>query len=61
MIDGRWGELVARHDDIDKTAFTGSVEVGRVVREATAGLTLELGGKSPFLVFEDANLREFGT
>jgi aldehyde dehydrogenase (NAD+) len=58
--DGRAGELVARHDGIDKIAFTGSTEVGRLVREATAGagktLTLELGGKSPFIVFEDADL-----
>jgi len=57
--DGRTGELVARHDGIDKIAFTGSTEVGRLVREATAGsgksLTLELGGKSPFVVFEDAD------
>ncbi len=57
--DGRAGELVARHDGIDKIAFTGSTEVGRLVREATAGsgksLTLELGGKSPFIVFDDAD------
>jgi aldehyde dehydrogenase (NAD+) len=54
--DGRAGELIARHDGIDKIAFTGSTEVGRLVREATAGasktLTLELGGKSPFIVFK---------
>ena len=58
--DGRTGELVARHDGVDKIAFTGSTEVGRLVRAATAGsakaLTLELGGKSPFVVFEDADL-----
>ena len=58
--DGRTGEMIARHDGIDKIAFTGSTEVGRLVREATAGaaktLTLELGGKSPFIVFEDADL-----
>ena len=58
--DGRTGELIVRHDGIDKIAFTGSTEVGRLVREATAGtaktLTLELGGKSPFVVFEDADL-----
>ncbi|UCH75178.1 MAG: aldehyde dehydrogenase family protein [Rhodospirillales bacterium] len=57
--DGRAGELVARHGGIDKIAFTGSTEVGRLVREATAGsgksLTLELGGKSPFIVFDDAD------
>src|SRR5690606_4205123 len=45
---------------IDKIAFTGSTEVGRIIRVATAGsgkkLSLELGGKSPFIVFEDADL-----
>ncbi|HSG46959.1 MAG TPA: aldehyde dehydrogenase family protein, partial [Longimicrobiales bacterium] len=45
---------------MDKIAFTGSTEVGRIIREATAGsgkrLSLELGGKSPFLVFDDADL-----
>ncbi|MHA1109030.1 MAG: aldehyde dehydrogenase family protein, partial [Alphaproteobacteria bacterium] len=58
--DGRTGELVTSADGIDKIAFTGSTEVGRLVRQATAGtakkLTLELGGKSPFIVFEDADL-----
>src|SRR5688500_16787128 len=45
---------------VDKIAFTGSTEVGRIIRTATAGsgkkLSLELGGKSPFIVFEDADL-----
>ncbi len=58
--DGRSGELLVAHEAIDKIAFTGSTEVGRRIREATAGsgkkLTLELGGKSPFIVFEDADL-----
>lgn len=58
--DGRTGALLAAHDGIDKVAFTGSTEVGRKIREATAGsgkkLTLELGGKSPILVFDDADL-----
>jgi aldehyde dehydrogenase (NAD+) len=58
--DGRTGELIVRHPDIDKLAFTGSTEVGRIIREATAGtgkkLSLELGGKSPFVVFDDADL-----
>lgn len=58
--DGRTGELIVRHPDIDKIAFTGSTEVGRIIREATAGsgkkLSLELGGKSPFVVFDDADL-----
>ena len=46
--------------EVDKIAFTGSTEVGRAIRKATAGtgkrLTLELGGKSPFVVFADADL-----
>ncbi|HEV8579807.1 MAG TPA: aldehyde dehydrogenase family protein [Thermoanaerobaculia bacterium] len=58
--DGRTGELIVRHPGIDKIAFTGSTEVGRIIREATAGtgkkLSLELGGKSPFVVFDDADL-----
>ena len=45
---------------MDKIAFTGSTEVGRIIRKATAGtgkkLSLELGGKSPFIVFDDADL-----
>ena len=57
--DGETGAaLVAA--DVDKIAFTGSTEVGRAIRAATAGtekrLTLELGGKSPFIVMEDADL-----
>ncbi|WP_421725792.1 aldehyde dehydrogenase family protein [Bauldia sp.] len=58
--DGSTGELIVKHPDIDKLAFTGSTEVGRRIREASAGsgksLTLELGGKSPFIVFDDADL-----
>ncbi len=58
--DGRTGALLVEHDDIDKIAFTGSTEVGRIIRKATAGsskkLSLELGGKSPFIVFDDADL-----
>ncbi|HKC47660.1 MAG TPA: aldehyde dehydrogenase family protein [Gemmatimonadales bacterium] len=58
--DGRPGALLVEHPGVDKIAFTGSTEVGRVIRKATAGtgkkLTLELGGKSPFIVFEDADL-----
>ncbi len=46
--------------DVDKIAFTGSTDVGRLIRRATAGtgkkLTLELGGKSPFIVFADADI-----
>lgn len=58
--DGETGALLASHKGVDKVAFTGSTEVGRKIREATAGsgksLTLELGGKSPFIVFDDADL-----
>ena len=57
--DGETGAaLVAA--PVDKIAFTGSTEVGRAIRKATAGtakkLTLELGGKSPFVVFADADI-----
>ncbi|QJR38101.1 aldehyde dehydrogenase family protein [Gemmatimonas groenlandica] len=58
--DGRTGAAIVDHPDVDKIAFTGSTEVGRAIRVATAGsgkgLSLELGGKSPFVVFEDADL-----
>lgn len=58
--DGATGALIVGHPGIDKIAFTGSTEVGRIIRKATAGqgkhLTLELGGKSPFIVFNDADL-----
>ena len=58
--DGKVGERIVRHPGIDKIAFTGSTEVGRLIREATAGsgkkLSLELGGKSPFVVFDSADL-----
>ena len=58
--DGSTGEALVKHPDIDKIALTGSTEVGRAIRGATAKshkrLSLELGGKSPFVVFEDADL-----
>ncbi len=58
--DGRTGANIVEHAGIDKIAFTGSTEVGRIIRRATAGtakkLSLELGGKSPFIVFDDADL-----
>ncbi len=58
--DGAVGEAMVRHPHIAKIAFTGSTEVGRAIRLATAGsgkrLSLELGGKSPFIVFADADL-----
>jgi aldehyde dehydrogenase (NAD+) len=58
--DGRTGEALVRHEGVAKIAFTGSTEVGRLIRTATAGsgkrISLELGGKSPFIIFEDADL-----
>jgi len=58
--DGSTGEALVKHPGVDKIAFTGSTEVGRAIRSATARshkrLSLELGGKSPFVVFEDADL-----
>jgi aldehyde dehydrogenase (NAD+) len=58
--DGATGQALVAHPDVDKIAFTGSTEVGRAIRRATADshkkLSLELGGKSPFVVFEDADL-----
>jgi aldehyde dehydrogenase (NAD+) len=58
--EGSTGEALVKHSDVDKIAFTGSTEVGRAIRAATANshkrLSLELGGKSPFIVFEDADL-----
>jgi aldehyde dehydrogenase (NAD+) len=58
--DGSTGEALVKHSDVDKIAFTGSTEVGRAIRSATAAtpkrLSLELGGKSPFIIFDDADL-----
>jgi len=58
--DGKTGAALVEHPGVDKIAFTGSTEVGRIIRKATAGsgkkLSLELGGKSPFVVFDDADL-----
>ena len=58
--DGSTGELITAHADTKKIAFTGSTEVGKKIIQSTATqekkLTMELGGKSPFIVFEDADL-----
>jgi aldehyde dehydrogenase (NAD+) len=58
--DGQTGSYLVDHPEVDKIAFTGSTEVGRLIRQATAGsgkrLSLELGGKSPFVVFDSADL-----
>ena len=57
---GRMGSALAEHLDVDKVAFTGSTGVGQLLRRSTAGtgkkISLELGGKSPIVVFEDADL-----
>jgi aldehyde dehydrogenase (NAD+) len=55
------GAAIASHMDVDKVAFTGSTVVGRQIMKAAAGsnlkkVTLELGGKSPNIVFDDANI-----
>jgi aldehyde dehydrogenase (NAD+) len=57
------GGAIARHMDIDKVAFTGSTEVGHLIMKAAAEtnlkrVTLELGGKSPNIVFADSDLDE---
>ena len=57
------GAAIARHNDVDKVAFTGSTEVGHLIMEASAKsnlkrVTLELGGKSPNIVFADADMGE---
>ncbi len=58
--DGKAGAALVDHKDVDKIAFTGSTDVGKIIRRAIAGtgkkVSLELGGKSPFIVFEDADL-----
>ncbi|MEM7568416.1 MAG: aldehyde dehydrogenase family protein [Pseudomonadota bacterium] len=58
--DGAVGEMIVGHKDIQKIAFTGSTSVGKAIAAETAGtgkaLTLELGGKSPYIVFDDADL-----
>ena len=58
--DGRTGAAITKHPSIAKIAFTGSTDVGKIIRQVTAGsgkkLSMELGGKSPFIVFEDADL-----
>jgi aldehyde dehydrogenase (NAD+) len=58
--NARTGQALVEHPGIDKVALTGSTEVGRIIRKATAQshkkLSLELGGKSPFVVFDDADI-----
>ncbi|MDW8107345.1 MAG: aldehyde dehydrogenase family protein [Armatimonadota bacterium] len=56
--DGQTGAWLVQHSDVDKIAFTGSTEVGKLIQKAVAGtrkrLTLELGGKAAHVIFEDA-------
>jgi acyl-CoA reductase-like NAD-dependent aldehyde dehydrogenase len=56
------GAAIASHPDIDKVAFTGSTEVGKLILQASAGnlkrVSLELGGKSPNVIFSDADLEQ---
>ena len=56
------GAALAAHPDVDKIAFTGSTEVGKLIVQAAAGnlkkVTLELGGKSPNIVFDDADVNK---
>ena len=58
--DGITGSYLVQQKDVSKIAFTGSTEVGKEIKKSTAGsgkkLTLELGGKSPFIIFDDADL-----
>lgn len=58
--DGSTGALLAAHHGVDKVAFTGSTEVGKLIVDAAKGnlkkVSLELGGKSPNIIFEDADL-----
>lgn len=55
---GQTGAAIVNHPDIDKIAFTGSTEVGKIIQKSLAGTdkkyTLELGGKGPLIIFEDA-------
>lgn len=57
---GQTGSHIVNHDDVDKIAFTGSTEVGKIIKKSLAGTdtryTLELGGKGPNIIFEDAPL-----
>ncbi len=60
MATATTGAAIVAHDGFAKIAFTGSTEVGRIIRKATAGtgkkLSLELGGKSPFIVHNEADI-----
>src|ERR1700759_4674808 len=55
------GAALSSHPDVDKVAFTGSTEVGKLILQAATGnlkkVSLELGGKSPNIVFDDADVK----
>lgn len=57
---GQTGSLIVNHDNVDKIAFTGSTKVGKIIMKSLAGTdkkyTLELGGKGPNIIFEDASV-----
>lgn len=59
--EGQTGAFLSQHPDVAKLSFTGSVETGTKIMKAAAegirNITLELGGKSPLIIFEDANLK----
>lgn len=59
--DGKTGALLSSHMDVDKVAFTGSTEVGKLIQQASGSsnlkrVTLELGGKSPNIVLADSDM-----
>jgi phenylacetaldehyde dehydrogenase len=58
--DGSTGALLSAHDGVDKVAFTGSTEVGKLILQAASGnlkkVSLELGGKSPNIIFDDCDI-----
>lgn len=65
LVQGRGAQLgaaLAAHDGVDKISFTGSTQTGKAIVQASTGnlkrVSLELGGKSPFIVFDDANLEQ---
>lgn len=60
--DGSTGALLSAHSDVDKVAFTGSTEVGKLILQAASGnlkkVSLELGGKSPNIIFDDCDIEK---
>lgn len=58
--NGEFGQTLACHPDVDNIAFTGSIQVGQILRKETAGtgkkIALALGGKSPIVVYDSADI-----